>query len=213
VTRFAKDGKTFPAWEYPDIDVSLARNPQNRLFLTFWREYTVDLGIKTLVERLRNNVWAHAQDARTYFPAQDIPVGVDPTGEKVANPLNRGIIDGKIEIVTVMLFRYDTLYSVPPDFETTVSLLAGLNQEILKPIAVGQKRLVTTNGIIYPVWDFNNIDVSAARDPRNKYFFMIDAASSEGQSIFGTLYSNIWVHGADGRTYFPTPDVPERGCP
>jgi hypothetical protein len=57
----------------------------------------------------------------------------------------------------------------------------------------------------YPVWDFDNIDVSAARDPRSRWTFWVE--------VDGRLtYSNVWIHGIDGRTYFPVVDQPIVGC-
>jgi hypothetical protein len=213
---------SFFVWDFNDVDVSFARNVDNRLYFSvrdFVSVFHPEIGPGYLT--VQSNVWAHAADARTLFPVQDIPTATAPAPPPGLLPY----LDPKIQIVwphdqlgreasvtqgdlvniSVTIFHHGTLTSVPPEYDQTVQLHQALNQEVLRPVAVGQKRLVTVNGITYPVWDFNNIDVSAAKDPSNKYFFMIKTSGSEG--------SNIWVHGADGRTYFPTPDVPERGCP
>ena len=110
--------------------------------------------------------------------------------------------------VTAMIFHpwsTGNLTSMPPDFDRPLYLDRALNQAPFERVGVGTKRLVTANGITYPVWDFNDIDVSAAKDPQNRYFFHVETDYYNR--------SNIWVHGADGRTFFPTPDVPDRGCP
>ena len=49
-------------------------------------------------------------------------------------------------------------------------------------------------------WDFNDVDISAARDPLNRIYFWV--------SVDGVpTDSNVWAHGADARTIFPQPDV------
>jgi hypothetical protein len=91
----------------------------------------------------------------------------------------------------------------PPfcNWEPTVRLWAALNSQPARAIAVGQKRIATPSGRRFPVWDFNDIDVSAARDPANKLTFFVTVDGVR------TLHNN-WVHAADARTLFPRPDVP-----
>ncbi|MCL5074628.1 MAG: hypothetical protein M1136_03105 [Chloroflexi bacterium] len=225
--RVTQGNISFFAWDFNDVDVSLARNPENRLYFIV-RDFVSVPPSKTLVGgkvpgylNVNSNVWAHGANALTFFPTQDVPTGTAPAPPP--GPLPR--IDPKIQIVWphdrqgreapvtqgdlvnigVTVFHHGTLISVSPEDARSVQLYQGLNQEPLRPVALGQKRIVMARGITYPVWEFNNIDVSAARDPRNKYFFQVKTSGSEG--------SNIWVHGADGRTYFPIQDVPDTGCP
>jgi hypothetical protein len=89
----------------------------------------------------------------------------------------------------------------PCDWEPTVRLWAAENSQPARPIAVGQKRMIATGGRRFPAWDFNDVDVSAARDPANKltFFVIVDGVK--------TLH-NVWVHAADARTIFPQPDAP-----
>jgi hypothetical protein len=87
------------------------------------------------------------------------------------------------------------------DWEPTVRLWAALNSQPARPIAVGQKRIIATGGRRFPAWDFNDVDVSAARDAANKLTFFVTVDGVK------TLH-NIWVHAADARTIFPQPDVP-----
>jgi hypothetical protein len=127
------------------------------------------------------------------------------------------IVDGKIEIVWpqdnlpvdkatkanigVYLFGHGSLDSVPSTYDRPVKLLRTLNTGVEQEIATGTKTMKTENGISYPIWQFNDIDVSAARDGSTQYYFRvaIDGAKT---------YSNVWVHGKDARTIFPNPDVP-----
>ena len=219
-------GKSFTVWDFNDVDVSLARDPSHRLYLTV-RDFVSVPPPSNLVGGkvprtigVQSNVWAHAADALTFFPAQDLPSSTQPAPAPGALPQ----LDPRIEIVwphdqqgrqtstigadlvniTVTVFHHGSLVSVSPDYDRPLQLYQALNQEPLRPVAVGQKRIVTADGLTYPVWDFNNVDVSLAKDPRNKYFFQVAVDSN---------WSNVWVHGADGRTFFPQQDVPERGCP
>lgn len=192
----------FYGWEYNDVDVSAARNPANRLYFF----------VRTPSVPSRTNVWAHAVDARTYFPQQDTPAGTAPVA---------GQVDAKIEIVwphggapvsqatranlTGMLFIPGSLNSVPTSWDGTVRLMRALNNGMLEQVLVGQKRIMQGQNGSYPVWDFNDVDVSAARDPMNKLTFMMDV---EGL----TTFPNVWVHGVDARTIFPQMDVPTSPC-
>ncbi len=49
------------------------------------------------------------------------------------------------------------------------------------------------------------MDVSAANDPANKYYFTLKVDGV-------TTYTNVWAHCADARTYFPQMDTPTKGC-
>jgi photosystem II stability/assembly factor-like uncharacterized protein len=55
---------TYPIWEFQNIPVAAATNPDNKLYL--W--VMVD-GLTTYP-----TIWTHGADARTFFPAQDEPI-------------------------------------------------------------------------------------------------------------------------------------------
>jgi len=103
--------------------------------------------------------------------------------------------------ITAYLISVSSNDAPPCDWEPTVRLWAAQNTQPARPIAVGQKRMIATGGRRFPAWDFNDVDVSAARDPANKVTFF---ATVDGVK---TLH-NVWVHAADARTIFPQPDVP-----
>ena len=126
-------------------------------------------------------------------------------------------VDAKIEIVwphanasvqsarqvniTAYLFGPDTRRSVPCDFGNTVRLWRALNNQPVENVATGSRRTVTQGGVTFPVWDLNDVDVSAARDGANKYYFYI--------TVDGIAANfNVWSHGADARTYLPNPKPP-----
>lgn len=103
--------------------------------------------------------------------------------------------------VTAYLMALDANEAPPCDWEPTVRLWAARNAEPARPIAVGEKRMETNGGRIFPVWDFNDIDVSAAQDPANKITFF---ATVDGVRT----YHNVWVHAQDARTIVSQPERP-----
>ncbi len=199
-------GQGYPVWEFNDVDVSAARNPERRIFFYL----TVDgLAVAT-------NFWGHAADARTYFPYQDRPEGTAPVG---------GAVDTRIQIVWphdgaghgvpvseanlanigVFLYNHGTRTSVPGDWNPTVLLYRALNDGVEQLVGVGRKEIVEEGGRSWPRWVFDGVDVSAARNPANRYYFR---AVVEGMPT----YASVWSHGVDGRTFFPQQDIPVSGC-
>lgn len=55
---------TYPTWEFNNVPVSRAVDPQNKLYL--WANTE---GVQTYP-----TIWAHGADSRTFFPAQDEPI-------------------------------------------------------------------------------------------------------------------------------------------
>ncbi len=205
VKRLAQAGDLqYPVWDFNDVDVSAARDPKNKYY--FW--VTVD------GQRTNTSVWSHGADARTIFPNQDTPASVLDQAPSA--------VDAKIEIVWphdnlpvarasqvnvgVDLFAHGTLQSVPASFSAPVRLYRAINNGPLEEIAAGDRVLQTRNGVTFPTWQFNNVDVSAARDPRNRIYFWVEVGGV-------TSYSNVWTHGIDARTYFPRQDVPTAVAP
>jgi hypothetical protein len=198
------DGHTFPVWDFNDVDVSAARDPANKL--TFFA--TVD-GVRTL-----HNVWTHAADARTVFPQTDVPAGT----------LSRlpAALDSRIEIVwphdnlppeqatlaniTAYLFAPDTLQTIPSgvSWTPTARLHWSLNAETEKTPGTGvagvPRTITASNGVSFQAWDFNDVDVSAARETLNKLYFWVSVDDT-------ATFPNVWAHAVDARTLFPQPDM------
>ncbi|MDA8218491.1 MAG: cellulase family glycosylhydrolase [Dehalococcoidales bacterium] len=195
-----ENGLTFPAWEFNDVDVRGANDPANKLYFRL----SVD-GYP-----YRTSIWSHAEDARTYLPQQDVPTGVATQAPAAVN--------AKIQIVWphdglpvteatkanigVNLYVRDTLETVPLGWSPTVRLWRALNNGYAEEVAIGRLVVKEANGLTYPTWEFNDVDVSAARDPLNKYYFRVTVDGVDSRS-------SVWSHGADARTYFPRQDVPE----
>ncbi len=196
-------GRTFPVWDFNDVDVSAARDPSNKL--SFFA--TVD-GVRTL-----HNVWVHANDARTIFPQADMPTGV----------MSRlpATLDARIEIVwphdslptdratqaniTAYLLSTNGTLAVPPGagWLPTARLHWSLNNDPETPPDVGllgvPRTMTAANGVKFVAWDFNDVDVSVARDPLNRIYFWVSTDET-------VAAPNIWAHGTDARTIFAQPD-------
>ena len=202
-------GKTFPAWVFNDVPVHAGKT-------YFFLEVE---GVNA-----RTNAWAHSADPRTI-----LPYGVAPTGVQTQPP---GALDALIQIVWPHDTNGDfqpveraplanigvdlALHPVNPPsyawssvgFEVNqpVRLLRALNSGYLEPVKAADQVLNMTGGDrAWPRWIFNDVDVSAARDPQNKYYFAVQADGVE-------THTTIWTHGADARTYFPQKDIPTRSC-
>ncbi len=205
-----RGGVTFPVWDFNDVDVSPAANGVNKLYFYV----TVD-DVAT-----NFNVWSHGADARTYLPQPQQPAGVlgstpDSVNARVQVvwPHDRAgqpqpVARATLANVTVALFHAtmpNVNNSVGTGFNRRVLLFKALNNGLMELVGAGVKRVTTQGGVTYPVWDFNDVDVSQARDPLNKVYFRVLVEDTR-------TFSTIWSHGADARTYFPTPDQPTGGC-
>lgn len=202
-TRRAENnaGMTITAFDFDDVDVSPARDPRNKLYFFV----TVD-GVAT-----RSGIWSHGADARTYFPQPDVPTGVGaPTTPEARIQIvwphgDAPVSQARRVNITAAVFERGGLRSADATFGPTLRLYRALNSAPGEPVATGARRLVTAGGITYPLWDFNDVDVAAANDSANKYYFWVAANGAE-------LRSNVWSHGADARTIFPRKDVPAESC-
>lgn len=205
------NGQRVPAWDFNDVDVSPARDPRNKLYFTLQIE-----GFP-----YRSNVWVHGVDARTYMPLPVRATAEQPVSSRTAPQA----LDARIQILwphggatvaqadlanlSADLFVSRSLLRLAPDlasdepWDPQVWLVAARNNEPGERIARGVLRM-DDRGAAH--WDFNDIDVSPARDPENKLHFWIEV---EGHRT----HSNFWTHGADARTYLPNPETPLGDCP
>ncbi len=193
-------------WDVNDIDVSYAQQPEAKLYYL----------VRVPDVQTRTSVWAHAADPRTYYPQPAWPTSVAITMPEeidarilVVWPHDRQgypqpVAEADLVNVRVALYWPGTNQSIPPQPDLRVRLMGSLNNGIGRVIGIGHMR-IASDGITYPVWDFDNIDVRAARDPQAHWAFWVEV---EGY----TTYSNIWMHGIDARTYFPIADQPIVGC-
>ena len=218
-----RDGKMFPVWVFNDVPIFTIDGQ-------VWSQYFF---VEVQGTDYRTNVWAHTRDARTYAPDPSVPATIADSGTK-PNPVDARIqivwphdalgnssgVTGTslVNVAVDLAVHYDNRklsatgwQSVGFGFDRPVWLLRALNDGFLEPVKVADQVTRTTASygrfptFTWPRWIFNNVDVSAAKDPANKYFFAI---SVEGV----TTHTTVWAHGADGRTYYPRPDVPASSC-
>jgi len=90
---------------------------------------------------------------------------------------------------------------VPTGFAPAVRLYRSIDNGVEEEVAVGQMMLKKEGSLTFPTWVFNDVDVSAARDPNHRVYFRVMVDNT-------THYSNVWAHAQDARTYFPNQDVP-----
>lgn len=205
------DGQPFPYWDANDVDVSPARDEGAKVYFLV----KVD-GVDTAT-----SVWAHAADARTFFPEQLVPSGI-ATGaidevdariqivwphDEAGNA--RDVKDAPLVNVAVTLFKRGTRLSVPLNWRPPggdVRLIGAWNSEVsrlldIEPVVTRRQSGVTA----YPVWEFNDVPVDRARNGVDRIYLWtaVDGVRT---------YPTIWAHGLDSRTYFPARDEPVLGC-
>jgi hypothetical protein len=205
IRRLAEiNGRRVPVWDFNDVDVSTARNPRNKLYFR----------VEVAGFPARSNVWVHGVDARTYLPrpAQatetqavtpaTAPQEVDARIQILWPHGGAAVSEANLANISVDLFQPGTLVGLAPAATTPrwspeVWLVRALNNDPGERVARGVLRM--ENGSIAH-WDFNDINVSAARDPENKLHFWVQVDGLITRSSF-------WTHGLDARTYLPHPDV------
>ncbi len=198
------NGRRVPVWDFNDVDVSAARNPQNKLYFR----------VEVAGLPAQSNVWVHGVDARTYLPrpaqatanqavtAATAPRELDARIQILWPHGGAPVSEADLANISVDLFRAGTLVrlapaATSPQWSPEVWLVRARNNDPGERIARGVLRL--EHGAIAH-WDFNDIDVSAARDPENKLHFWVQVDGIITRSSF-------WTHGLDARTYLPHPDV------
>jgi hypothetical protein len=87
------------------------------------------------------------------------------------------------------------LCDVPPTNEMV--LWCGKDNEPLEPVKSYDVMILrNADGYKFPTLEYNNVPANLAADPTAKYRFVEN------------LSSNVWVHAADPRTFYPHPVVP-----
>lgn len=207
----AVDEQPFPYWDANDVDVSPARNEGEKVYFLV----KVD-GVDTAT-----SVWAHAADARTFFPEQLVPSGIAtgavnevdariqivwPHDESGAG---QDVKDAPLANVAVTLFKHGTRLSVPSNWRPPrgdARLYGAWNAEVSRPFEIAPTVSNRQSGAItYPVWEFNDVPVDRARDGANRLYLWVEVDGVRS-------YPTIWAHGIDSRTYFPAKDEPVLGC-
>lgn len=91
--------------------------------------------------------------------------------------------------ISAVLLLPDTRQAVPCRWTPTMTLLASVDGTVPIALGYGTRRLVTDNGVTYPVWDFENVDVSPAKSGKTiEFWVQVDGVRVKAGS---------WVYGAN----------------
>jgi photosystem II stability/assembly factor-like uncharacterized protein len=204
------DGHPFPFWMMNDLDVSWANDPEHQLIYM--------ARVSPGLAQSHNSVWIHAADARTRLPDPPLPTGVASAGVtemdgrilvvwphdkagRYAPPAEANLVN----ISAALYPRGAQLALHPDDLPARLWLIGALDNQIGRRLAVGKPRQIDGDGFRYTLYDFNDIDVSLARDPTHHWTFWLEAPEAD-------MDSNVWVHGSDARTLAPHMTEPIVGC-
>ncbi|RME84044.1 MAG: hypothetical protein D6775_06565 [Caldilineae bacterium] len=204
------EGHSFPFWEFNDVDVTWANDPNHKLvFLA-----KVPAGLATS----HSSLWIHAADARTLLPEPPEPAGLTTEAPEAIDALIRVVWphdeqgrfvppdQANLVNISAILVARDTLLALAPEhLPPRVWLIGALDNQVGRRLAVGEPRRVDTGAFAYTTYEFNNIDVSLARDPAHRWAFWLETPDVESAS-------NVWIHGIDGRTIAPELLEPVVGC-
>ncbi|MFN8499471.1 MAG: hypothetical protein U0641_16600 [Anaerolineae bacterium] len=196
------NGKQVPVWDFNDIDVSAAKDPANKYYFFV----TVD-GAPS-----QYSVWSHGADGRTILPQPVLPTATKKNPKAVDARVSvvwphdksgnqQGVTGADLANVTVRVFEQGNTNSVPTSFNNGVRLLRSVNNGPFEVIGTGQKSSSNEGGVDHPVWTFNDVDVSAARNPANKVYFSVAVDGLPS-------HTTVWSHASDARSYVPNPDAP-----
>jgi hypothetical protein len=139
-------------------------------------------------------------------------VGGDPRliVEKVT-PLPSAV-DARIQVVwprdtrtaniTALLLLPDTSQPVPCRWTPTVRLLSSVDGGPSSRLMNGAKRMVSAQGLTYPVWDFNNVDISATAQGKSIDFWL---------DVDGVVTHAVpWTHTSPTPSPTPSPSVEDQ---
>jgi len=138
------------------------------------------------------------------------------TAVSAVNPANeRAGVDARIEVVWphafapvteadqanigLRLFAPGSLAPPACGWQPKTTVWQAANTDPVEPLELAEQRSV--DGQPFPYWNLNDVDVSRAKDPTQKLYFMVRVEGVD-------TATSVWAHGADPRTYFPQPDVP-----
>src|SRR5262249_10949717 len=142
-----------------------------------------------------------APTTSTPTPTTPTTASVDARIEIVWPQGNAPVTQADKANVSAYLFQSGGKVPVACDFAPTVRLWAAVNNDPARAVALGTRRIEPNNGKNAVAYDFNDVDVSAAKNPRNKLYLFVTVEGTNARS-------SIWSHGADARTFFPALDQP-----
>jgi hypothetical protein len=107
--------------------------------------------------------------------------------------------------ITAYLYRDEARNPVPCAYNPTVRLWQATNTQVARFVKLGEKDMLTVDGQTFPVWTFTDVDVSLARNSRNRlnFFVTVDGVATR---------HNIWTYGQSQQSLWPAIDLPTRSC-
>ena len=200
-------GVRFPAWDFADVDLSAIQRPPAPLhfYVTVDGMVTVR-NVVSVGADLRPqgapDPYAAAPTIATQAPLDAVIQIVWPHGGAPVAQAERAN-------VTAALFANGSRLATPgaagwPTVRLHWSINDGLDETEGVGV-IGSPREVNVNGARAVVWDFNDIDVRAARNPENRmtFWLSVDGAAAS---------SSLWVHSIDGRPGLLLADLPGASC-
>jgi hypothetical protein len=112
--------------------------------------------------------------------------------------------DGASANITGVLLGPGTTQPVPCRWTPTVRLFAQVDGGPAQLVATGVKRIARLNGLSYPVWDFNAVDISAAGQGKSIDFWM-DVAGT-------TTHASRWTYASGGAPPLTWQQQPTTSC-
>ena len=110
-------------------------------------------------------------------------------------------------VVAQLLMTGSTSESVPCRYKPEpVQLWRRPNGGAAEFVANGIRRLSEQQGVHYPVWEFNDVNVEFAREPDKYYEFsvVVDGVQTDAEA---------WTYGGPNPTdWTQPPALPQRGC-
>jgi len=216
------DGKSFPVWTFNDVPISPG---PGSIYVTHVATYFF---ADVPGYDVRSNVWGHGADPRTFAPNQIAATNVASTPGtpvdsiiEIVYPHDRQgalqpVTQAPLANVSVTLFSHPICattngsnpkppcYQAEPfNFSPAPQLLKSLNTGYLDLVGQPANEVQSINSslnLAYPRYDFNDVNVAAASDSLNKYYFAVRLPGVES-------HTTIWAHGADPRTNFPMRDI------
>ena len=204
------EGRPFPFWEYNDLDISWANEPEHKLIFL--------ARVAPSLAQSHGSAWIHAADARTYLPTPPTPAGLTDSAPQAIDALIRVVWphdhagnytspeQANFVNISAMLVAQDTLLTLTPEhLPDRVWLVGALDNQVGRRLAAGEPRTVRASDLTYTTYEFNNIDVSLARELAHHWNFWLEVPDYD-------YSSNVWVHGIDSRTHAPELLEPIVGC-
>lgn len=199
--------QAYPVWEFLDVDRASAQGqePILHLFVTLDGEQT----IHNIVTLGADEGTMHPNPSSPERGATQVPASVDASIEILWPHGDAPVSMAEKANLTAALFRSGTREMIPahlgflPPVRLHWSVNDGPDLSGAEP-PLAQLRLIRTPWLTYYLWDFNDVDVSAAREAGHYLNFWLEVEGIEART-------NIWSHGYGPRPQSQAP-LPNGSC-